>query len=96
MTRSHDLADAEKIVAETRATLMDIADAMRDGATGFTCGEANGIEALYRRVGLALLADDFIAAHAAGDEETDEHWDLVNEPVPSLGEALASVDEITR
>lgn len=81
--------------AKMRETLMLIADAMRDSAQGFTCSEADAIEGLYREAGLSLLADDFIAAHAAGDEETDDHYNL-GERVPSLGEALASADEASR
>lgn len=80
---------------ELRGALMLVADALLVGAQGFTCSEAEAIEGIYRRAGLALLADDFIGEHARGDDETDAHYRLGDE-APSVGEALSRVDEATR
>lgn len=73
-TRLVELA-APVIAAAEHLMDMDL-DMWAMNATAFTCTESEAIAALLDAVHGEQTSDDFLAAHASGDDEGDDHWEL--------------------
>ena len=70
---------AELNVSRLHAAATTLAEVLSDPMTAgdagpaFTCNEAEAIAEVMRAVGLDEAAEAWIAGHAAGDDEGDDH-----------------------
>jgi hypothetical protein len=67
----HRLTDAQ--VGEILTLVAALADGLFDNAERFTCGEAESIATILGHLYGPAQAADFLAAHAEGDDEGDDH-----------------------
>ena len=70
------LALAAPLIAAAEHLMDQDLDMWAMNATSFTCTESEAIAALIAAAHNEQTAEDFLAAHATGDDEGDDHWAL--------------------
>lgn len=75
-TPADPLPAAEPIGDPVTDLLLPLREAMRENATSFTCQEANVWASLLRVAHAGKDAEEFLRAHAAGDEPEDQHYGM--------------------